>query len=192
MKAIHSIIVSGLVALGATATANPEETPARFLSDDVEDRLGVLLKRMAIMEREQGPFGLYQVPGKKPIIVSPIRTSRTKTPFGEYINRIQISVVNAKEKEFLVGARLFRLGQVFPIERGGEKLSVQVMAVEPSRVSFKNLKTGEVALRRLDSLPAGVTASAGKIQVRGVTPSNKGESEPLRLDFDSPDSPSRR
>ena len=192
MKAIPILLVS-CVGL-CCATAAPEskkpsgETPTRFLDGDVNDRVEELRKRLMIMKRDRGPFGLYQIPGKEPVVAAPI-TSRVQTPFSDYINRIQISVVNAKEKEFLVGARLFRLGQVFPIVRGGEKLSVQVASVRPSQVTFKNLKTGEVAVRRLDALPAGITASAGKIQVRGVTPTNNGESEPLRLDFDSPPEP---
>ena len=169
----------------ADVSGAPDPAPARFLAEGLDDRILALRKRLAITSRERGPFGLFQNPGRVEV-VSPVVAEVRKTPFDEFINGIQITVINAREKEFLVGARLFRLGQVFPIVRGGEKLSVRVEAVAPSRVTFKNLGTGEVALRRLDLLPSGVTAAAGQIQVRGVTPSNRGGTEPLRIELDSP------
>lgn len=170
-------------------TKSLSHTPARFLAEDLDTRLQDLQQRLAISKRERGPFGLYQVPGKTPVITSPIERAVRKTPFDEFINLIQISVINAREKEFLVGARMFRLGQVFPIELGSERLSVRVEGVTPSQVTFKNLKTGEIALRRLDVLPAGITASADSIRPRGVTSTQRGEVEPLRLDLNAPPTP---
>ncbi|MFP6865467.1 MAG: hypothetical protein VCA35_05955 [Roseibacillus sp.] len=159
---------------------------SRFLADGLDDRVLLLKQRLAINKQDRGPFGLYQILGKSPILSGPISKLSRKTPFNEFINSIRISVINPKEKEFLVGARIFRLGQVFPIVRAGERLSVRVESVSRSQVAFKNLDTGEVALRRLNFVPDGVTASAGSIDVRGVTPSGRGEVEPLHLDFDSP------
>ena len=159
---------------------------SRFLADGLDDRVLLLKQRLAINKQDRGPFGLYQVSGKSPTLSGPISKISRKTPFNEFINSIRISVINPKEKEFLVGARIFRLGQVFPIVRAGERLSVRVESVSGSQVAFKNLDTGEVALRRLNIVPDGVTASAGSIDVRGVTPSGRGEVEPLHLDFDSP------
>ena len=191
MKTIPTTLLLLSSALGFSAEAPaakavaPVQTPARFL-EDVDDRIAKLRQRLAIADRERGPFGLYQVPGKAPVITSAVEQRVRKTPFNEFINEIQISVVNAKEKEFLVGARMFRLGQVFPIVRGGERLSVRVESVAPSKVSFKNLKTGEIALRRLDVLPDGVTASAGSLRVQGVTPDGRVEAEPLRLEYTAP------
>ena len=159
---------------------------SRFLADGLEDRVLLLKQRLAINKQDRGPFGLHQIPGKSPILSGPISKISRKTPFNEFINSIRISVINPKEKEFLVGARIFRLGQVFPIVRAGERLSVRVESVSRSQVAFKNLDTGEVALRRLNIVPDGVTASAGSINVRGVTPIGRGQVEPLHLDFNSP------
>lgn len=177
---------------GAGPVASPKEAdvqPSRFLADGADDRILKMRQRLAINKRERGPFGLYQVPGKTPIFSGPMPKKSRKTPFNEFINQIEISVINAKEKEFLVGARMFRLGQVFPIVRGGERLSVRIESVKPSQVTFKNLQTGEIAQRRLDVLPDGISATAGNIEVRGVTPNNRGEAAPLHLDFDSPPTP---
>ncbi len=159
--------------------------PARFLAEDLHDRIASMKKRLSIAGSERGPFGLYQNPGRVPVINHVAEEAR-KTPFSEFINGIQITVINSREKEFLVGARIFRLGQVFPIVRGGERLSVRVEEVGSSRVTFRNLQTGETALRRLDVLPDGITATAGVLRVQGVTSRTREEAEPLRLESHPP------
>ncbi|MDP7654701.1 MAG: hypothetical protein QF706_01450 [Roseibacillus sp.] len=179
-----SLLVAG-EPVPVVSSAVPGGTPARFLAEDLDVRIARLRKRLSIISRERGPFGLYQNPAKTPVINHAVKEV-SKTPFIEFINGIQISVINSKEKEFLVGARIFRVGQVFPIVRGGERLSVRVEAVRPSRVTFRNLQTGEVALRRLDVLPEGVTAAAGRFRVQGVTSRSRGEAEPLRLETNTP------
>ena len=160
-------------------------TPARFLADTADDRIAELKRRLSIAGRERGPFGLYQNPGKAPVIS---RSSREipKTSFRDFIKDIRISLINSREREFLVGARLFRLGQVFPIVRGGEKISVRVEAVDPSRVTFKNLQSGEVAVSRLDTLPDGVSAAGQPLRLQGITLRKKSEVEPLQIESNSP------
>ncbi len=160
-------------------------TPARFLADTADDRIAELKRRLSIAGRERGPFGLYQNPGKAPVIS---RSSREipKTSFRDFIKDIRISLINSREREFLVGARLFRLGQVFPIVRGGEKISVRVEAVGRSRVTFKNLQSGEIAVSRLDTLPDGVSAAGQPLRLQGITLRKKSEVEPLRIESNSP------
>lgn len=159
--------------------------PARFLSDTVDERIAEMKRRLAIAGRERGPFGLYQTPGKTPVVS---RSSKEipKTSFRDFIKDIRISLINSREREFLVGARLFRLGQVFPIVRGGEKISVRVEAVGPSRVTFRNLQSGELAILRLDALPEGVTAAGKPLRLQGITLRKKSEAEPLRIESHSP------
>lgn len=190
-----SILVTSLIWVAATnaslaqeASAEARVSPTRFLAQGsgVEERIKSLKQQLAINKRERGPFGLYQNPSKTPVYSGPMKEKLRKTPFHEFINEIQISVINAKEKEFLVGARIFRLGQVFPIVRGKESLSVRVESVSRSRVSFKNLKTGEVAVRRLDDLPNGITASVGSLDVPGVTPNGSGDRATLFLKDNTP------
>ena len=160
-------------------------TPARFLADTADDRIAELKRRLSIAGRERGPFGLYQNPGKAPVIS---RSSREipKTSFRDFIKDIRISLINSREREFLVGARLFRLGQVFPIVRGGEKISVRVEAVGRSRVTFKNLQSGEIAVSRLDILPDGVSAAGQPLRLQGITLRKKSEVEPLQIESNSP------
>ena len=162
----------------------PGPAPARFLSEDLDDRNAAMRKSLSIASRERGPFGLYQNPARTPVI-SQVAKEIRKTPFSAFINDIRISVINSREKEFLVGARIFRLGQVFPIIRNGERISVRVESIGSSQVAFRNLQSGEVALRRLDTLPDGVTTAGRELRVRGVTSRSRGEAEPLRLESDS-------
>jgi hypothetical protein len=183
-------------ALGADDSRTPEpkevEKPvlelvsSRFLATDtLELQIQTMRARIAINAQERCPFGLSQRPGEAPVEVSPITKMIKKTPFSDYINQIQISVVNATDKEFLVGARIFRLGQVFPIARGGERISVRVESIGISAVSFKNIKTNEVATKSLHVLPAGVVADNEALNVPGVTPDVRGEEQPLLLEFNS-------
>jgi len=195
MKAILLVLplATSLVAAGepvpVVSSSLPVGTPSRFFAEDLDDRIARMRKRLSIISRERGPFGLYQNPAKTPVI-NHVAKKISKTPFIDFINGIQISVINPRKKEFLVGARIFRVGQVFPIVRGGERLSVRVEAVGPSRVTFRNLRTGEIALRRLDVLPEGVTAAAGRFRVQGVTSRSRSEAEPLRLETNiSPPAP---
>tara|TARA_B100000963_G_scaffold111455_1_gene97046 strand:- start:5682 stop:6269 length:588 start_codon:yes stop_codon:yes gene_type:complete len=178
--------VAGAGEPSSGSNSRPEiVTPARFLADTADDRIAELKRRLSIAGRERGPFGLYQNPGKAPVIS---RSSREipKTSFRDFIKDIRISLINSREREFLVGARLFRLGQVFPIVRGGEKISVRVEAVDPSRVTFKNLQSGEVAVSRLDTLPDGVSAAGQPLRLQGITLRKKSEVEPLRIESNSP------
>lgn len=160
---------------------------SRFLDDDLDAHIASLRTRIGINRRDQGPFGLYQVPGKAPTLSEKLAKPVKRTPFRAYIKKIEISVISAREKEFLVGARMFRLGQVFPIHSGGERLKVQVVAVEPDRVTFKNLGSGEKAVKSMTTnLPNGMTAHNGNLRVPGVTSRSNGEVAPLELDNDSP------
>lgn len=174
---------------GASKSAKESAAvPTRFLADSVDDRIAEMKQQLAINNQERGPFGLYQVPGKAPIIRNSVAKKVTKTPFSDFVNDIEISVVNSVAKEFLVGARIFRLGQVFPLVRGGEKLSVRVESIATSGVSFKNVDTGEIATRRLDVLPPGVRTADNTNSVPGVTPVRRAEAEPLDLSSSSPPS----
>ena len=193
-KVMKATLLTLLLAISLLAAKEPAalvsstgsgSIPARFLAEGLDDRIASMKKRLSIASSERGPFGLYQSPGRTPVISHVAKEAR-KTPFSEFINGIQISVINSREKEFLVGARMFRLGQVFPIIRGGERLSVRVEAVGSSRVTFRNLQTGEIALRRLDVLPDGITATAGVFRVQGVTSRTREEAEPLRLESHPP------
>lgn len=159
--------------------------PARFLSETLEDRIIEMRRRLFITGRERGPFGLYQNPEKTPVVTRSFREV-PKTSFRDFIKDIQISLINSREKEFLVGARLFRLGQVFPVVRGGETISVRVENVGPSIVTFRNLQSRELAVRRLAALPEGVTAAGKSPQVQGITLRKKSEAEPLRIQSNSP------
>ena len=191
MKATFlTLLLSSTVAVASepTPVSAPHgegPAPARFLSVAVDERIAEMKRRLAIAERERGPFGLYQNPGKTPVVS---RSSKEipKTTFRDFIKDIRISLINSREREFLVGARLFRLGQVFPVVRGGEQISVRVEAVGPSRVTFRNLQSGERAILRLDALPEGVTAAGKPLRLQGITLRKKSEAEPLRIESHSP------
>ena len=158
--------------------------PARFLSETLDDRIAEMKRRLSITGRERGPFGLYQNPERTPVVTRAAKEV-AKTSFRDFIKDIRISLINSRAKEFLVGARLFRLGQVFPIVREGQRISVRVEAVSSSSVTFRNLQSGELAVRRLNDLPEGVTTAGRLLRVPGITNLKKSEAEPLRIESNS-------
>lgn len=188
---IPTLLTTAVLAAAESAPApeSPEpdlQAPAtRFLADDLDGHLVTLKRRLAINKQERGPFGLFQVPGKTPIVENRINKMIKKTPFTDYIDQVELSVVNVRDQEFLVGARIFRLGQVFPIVRGTERISVRVEKIASNEVAFRNMKTGEIAKKSLNTAPRGVTAEA-ELNIPGIVPLGGAEAQPLRLDSKEP------
>ena len=76
-----SLLVAG-EPVPVVSSAVPGGTPARFLAEDLDVRIARLRKRLSIISRERGPFGLYQNPAKTPVINHAVKEV-SKTPFIE-------------------------------------------------------------------------------------------------------------
>ena len=73
------------------------------------------------------------------------------------------------EKRFLVGTRSFRQGEQIPLSFRGKQIPVRITEVNSQQISFKNLESGEIASRKLDMLPVGMTPGNRGITAPGMT-----------------------
>lgn len=166
-----------------------ELTPSRYLDEQVEDYIAIVAKSFNMKDREVDPFGQYQDPEAKPITKPTIRSTSERaapealTPFSEIVGKIPVSTVIPGEKQFLVGTRMFGLGDTLPLAFRGRTIRVQITAVTSRGITFKNLETQEIGVRKLDLLPAGMS-SGGDVSPPGVFPSDS--NRPLILEAPSP------
>jgi hypothetical protein len=125
----------------------------------------------SIGKRPTDIFGQMQDPDAKPIIKAPVPGTKTRapvlkaTPLSDIVSLLEVTTIMPGEKRFLLGTRSVRLGDLLPISFRGKELQIQVTEVTSRQISFKNLQTGEIAVRKLDILPAGMT-----VGLRGMTP----------------------
>lgn len=196
MKVLFTmLLLAPIVALAeenaAPSPASPAESgvdagiaPSRMVGPSLSDHVADLRDKLAINGRKRGPFGLHQDLSKASdslLTISKKTVVRKETPFELVVNAINIAAVFPREQEFLVGSRSFRKGQTFPLVAGQDKISVRVEGVHSNRVSFRNLRSGEVIDKRLDLLPDGVTNGVGSIVPAGVTPGEAEEGATLHV-----------
>ena len=163
--------------------------PSRLIADSADQQVELMRSRLAINMKERGPFGLNQDPGKQGSVfkLPPRRLAKqVKTPFVDVVKAVPVAAVFPSEQEFLVGSRTIRTGDKFPLVVRDQTITVRVESVRAHGVVFKDLKSGEIATKRLDMIPDGITPG-GKIQaIDGVIPSGGASQEPLHLDLSSP------
>lgn len=188
---IASVAILGWALIGPVSAeegveVKKEEQPTRLIDGDVSKHVDMLRARLAISTQERGPFGLFQKPGKEPVkaFVSPAKKLRTVViPFDAVVDALTIAAVMPSDKMFMVGSRSLRVGQTLPLVAGGRTFRTRVEHVRSDQIGFRNLEDNEMAVKRLDLLPDGVSAGGGKLTPQGVIPSNGGSAEPLQVDL---------
>lgn len=186
LMAIFGWAMTTVVCAEETNVVKSEVQPTRLISGDVAEHVDGLRARLAINSKERGPFGLFQKPGKEPIktFVSPgTRVKKVYIPFQAVVDALPVAAVMASDKMFMVGSRLLQVGQVLPIVAENRTFKIQVEFVRADQIGFRNLADNQLAVKRLDLLPDGVSAGGGKMTPQGVTPTNGGSEEPLQVDL---------
>ena len=182
-------------------SATDERTSSRYHLSAVEQHISAIASGFAIARHENDPFGLSQDPSKKsamPKLVhaTPKLRHIPPTPFKDVVAAIQVTAVLPSQQRFLVKSRSIRRGDRFPVLFRDKSLTVEVVRVSSAKISFRNVKTKEVADLVLDMLPPGMTRdSGGSAGPPGLQRDNP--SAPLQLDVpsampDTPPSASRR
>jgi hypothetical protein len=168
--------------------------PSRLVAPtELKAYLETLSSQFQIRGRVTDPFGQIQDPNVKPVVKAPSNgaikrpTAVLATPFPELIRRITITTVMPGEKRFLVGTRSIKQGDQIPLTFRGKPIRVQVTEVNSQQIAFRNLDSGEITLRKLDIMPAGMTAGQHGAIAPGMVADRP--NLPIELDTASPKSP---
>jgi hypothetical protein len=151
-------------------------TPSRQIGPtEMETYLASVASVFLSRGRTLDPFGMPQDPDAKPIVKAPVPGAVKRiapiqaTPFPEIIDKIVVTTIMPGEKRFLVGTRSIKQGEQIPLTFRGKQIRVQVTEVTSRQISFKNLDNGEMASRKLDMLPVGMTPGSRGITAPGMT-----------------------
>jgi hypothetical protein len=177
------------------AGASPvSTTPSRYVGTaDTESYVKTVASAFSIRQRPTDVFGQLQDPDAKPIVKAPAPGTLKRiapvqaTPLSEIVRLLVVTTIMPSEKKFLLGTRSVAQGDLLPLRFRGKELKVQVTEVNSRQISFKNLESGETAVRKLDMLPVGMTAG-----LRGITPpgmSQQRANVPIVLDMAEPITP---
>lgn len=166
----------------------PVILPSRFINEEtIEAQMALIIPSLSMAHREFDPFGQNQDPDAKPVApIEPVRpgpgpVQRKSIAFSDIINRIRVNAIMPDKGQFLVGARVFRKGDRFPIKFRNKNTIVEVKSVTARQIDFTNTETGEIASVTLNLMPAGMeTNSDGTINAPGLQKDNK--DAPLDID----------
>lgn len=167
--------------------APPPIEPSRYAGGDhFESYLQALHGILHATARTTDPFGLPQDPDANPVAKRSQRggtPAEPTVPFSEIVPLIRITTVIASEKKFLVESRIFSQGEEFPLNFRGKRLRILITEVSARQVEFKNIETGEIAARKLDLLPPGMSSGGSGNAPPGMVPT--GADAPLEIESDS-------
>lgn len=142
-----------------------------------------------IRKQERDAFGQSQDPDAKPLPkMDPVLKTRRIAPvlaiqFTEIIQKIIVTTIMPGEQRFLIGTRSIKRGEELPLSFRGKQIHVQVTEVSSRQIGFRNIATGEVAFRKLDMLPPGMTPGRQGLTAPGMIPDKA--NAPIELESDN-------
>ena len=175
---------------GAVA-APVSTTPSRNISDaELKPYIDSVATVFLIRGRTRDPFGQNQDPDAKPVIKAstPLAVRRSApaqaTPFADIVRLLDVTTIMPGERRFLIGSRSFKLGEVMPLNFRNKPIHVLITEVTSRQIAFRNQDSGEIAVRKLDMLPAGMTAGSHGISAPGMIPDHS--NAPIDLEAADP------
>ncbi|MBB5352358.1 hypothetical protein HNR46_002603 [Haloferula luteola] len=152
-------------------------TPSRYAVLNVDAYLRSVSASFDMRNRKLDPFCRYQDPNYRPVqpVVSRVSkrpTAVRKIPLSDYVNRLAITGINATRREFLMGFRTFHAGDTLRVKTEAGILSLEVLAIEPNRITFQNTESSETAIKQFEILPDGMTRGAAT-QPPGLVPNDE-------------------
>jgi hypothetical protein len=166
------------------ATPSRNVTPEQF-----KDYIGAVTTAFSMRGRATDPFGLPQEPGARSSADSALAAANTNSPryepvkpapFSDIVKMITVNTVMPGERAFLIGNRRIDQGDHLPVTHRGKNIMIEVVSVNSSRITFRNLENGESASLALDLMPAGMRAGSSGITAPGFSSNKAGA--PLNLD----------
>lgn len=144
-------------------------SPSRYAGLDLEKYVQALSSSFSMRKRDLDPFALHQDPNFKPVqrVIAKKNVPKFKkepvTPFSDIVARINVTAVVPAKQTFLVGERNFSVGDRIRLDVGKDKpISVHVVSIQATSVTFRHGITGETASLSLKLMPDGM--SRGKAE----------------------------
>lgn len=176
-----------LISAGAGVFANEAKqefkaVDTRFLSTDAKQEwLAEMRKQLPIVQQKQGPFGLPQDLTTKKVEKQVVEQKAIEAnAFPKAIAAMKVSIVMGDT--FFSSGQEFKKGEVFSLERKGNRFTIRVVSVNAKQITFKNMDTEEQVIKQLNSLPLGLKPGTGFESVPGVTPANNKSTGTLKID----------
>lgn len=162
------------------AAAEPREIgPSRYVTaEELPAYVRQLSARFSIAKSATDPFGRYQDPNfvaPEPKLPKAGPTNNFKAappmPFADVVAGITVNGVMPGKQQFLIGSRVFRANDIFPLRLpNGKQMNVKVVSVSAARIRFRNVTTNETADRTVNLLPDGMKKGTGHIAAPGIEP----------------------
>jgi hypothetical protein len=150
--------------------------PSRLVTpEDVNEYSARIASKFLIKSQGRDPFGNNQ-----DLTVAPIAKTTTnevvvqpnRITLAEIVKRLSITMIRHGEKQIIIGTRSFTLGDEIPVTISGKPLALKFTAITAQQLTFKNVATGETAIRELNPRPAGMTPGKKRDTPVGMTPTN--------------------
>ncbi len=151
----------------------------KLQGDERFEWISSMHNKLPMTQRQVGPFGLSQDPNQK--VAAEKKKMVSSAAFMNAIKAMEINFVNSVDGQFAVGAREFKLGQVFSLVRGGQKFTTEVVVIKGSYIIFKDVNNGEHIKKNLDVLPEGMTKNGKLEEIEGVELVRSDEDQPLKI-----------
>jgi len=136
--------------------------------------------KLTIARRAVGPFGIAQNPEAE--AAKPQKVKLKKGAFIEAIAAIKINTVMPMDDKFTIGSREFVEGDQFPLIKERRQFNIEVVSVKSDGILFKDVDSGKLVKKSLESLPAGMARGSSLKTIPGVFSANRENSMPLNLD----------
>lgn len=148
---------------GSPAKENSRKgVETRFLTEaEKKNRVGEQRKLLIVAGRKTGPFGLSQDLTRKKITEKKPERVVKSDAFAKAVGALKVQMVSVSEQSFYIGIQEFKKGKVFSLDAKPNKFKVKVTSVTHGQISFENVSTGEVVIRKSKNLPAGMSRGSG-------------------------------
>ena len=190
MDRITSFVLLNIVLL-CSAIAEPENKQvdesshnytesSTLMAEDRELWCDEMKSKLKMRKASKDPFGLAKNYVKK--VAAPKKVEQqnevVNRDFENTIQNLEIGVINAAKREFLLNSKTYQAGSIFNMKSLslGIDFKVKVISVNSSGIIFEDMNSGKTSNKPIGGRPAGFSSGSGIKKVDGIRSSGEGGS----------------